>query len=82
MSSFWTWRSSGSTFFSYLVFVLFMVELVDEFDHLLGFRFGVHAVNELPLDVLQAGYPCYVMSNWPKPTFGLSVVNGTNASQF
>ena len=34
-----------------------MIELVDEFDHLLGFRLGVHAVNELPLDVLQTCYP-------------------------
>ena len=50
----------GPTFFSYLVFVLFMVELVDEFDHLLGFRLGIHAVNELPLDVLQACYSCYI----------------------
>jgi hypothetical protein len=48
------------TVFSYLVFVLFMVEFVDEFDHFLGFRLGVHAVNELPLDVPQTCYSCYI----------------------
>ena len=35
-----------------------MIEYVDEINHYLDIRFGILAVNELPFDMLLAGYLC------------------------